>query len=162
MSGFFSHQSIGKALLWYECFSERILPSILAPLGLFFSKECCSLSFLSYMRHRHATTILTHTQYICNNCGKPHIDSTPATLEPKAESFYYVKYGSSIITSKILSNENKKTGVSRKIVCFGILIHVLSWRQQKHQCLCFHYWDFLTNFWRNNWRSIFDVVERLC
>ena len=84
MSGFFSHQSIGKALLWYECFSERILPSILAPLGLFFSKECCSLSFLSYMRHRHATTILTHTQYICNNCGKPHIDSTPATLEPKS------------------------------------------------------------------------------
>ena len=48
----------------------------------------------------------------------------------KAESFYCVKYGSSIITSKIpskiLSNENKKTGVSRKIVCFGILIHVLS------------------------------------
>ena len=83
-----------------------------------------------------------------------------------AESFYYVKYGLSIITSKIpskiLSNENKKTGVSRKIVCFGILIHVLSWRQQKHQCLCFHYWDFLTNFWRNNWQSIIDVVKRLC
>ena len=35
--------------------------------------------------------------------------------------FYYVKYGSSIITSKIpskiLSNENMKTGVSRNIVC---------------------------------------------
>ena len=26
---------------------------------------------------------------------------------------------------------------------------------------CFHYWDFLTNFWRNNWQSIIDVVERL-
>jgi hypothetical protein len=77
-----------------------------------------------------------------------------------AESFYYVKYGSSIITSKVLqktlSNEDIKT------VCFGISIHVLSWRQQRHKCLCFHYWDFLTNFWRNNWRSIFDVVERLC
>ena len=89
-----------------------------------------------------------------------------ATLFSIAESLYCVKYGSSIntskILSKILSNENKKTGVSRKIVCFGILIHVLSWRQQKHQCLCFHYWDFLTNFWRNNWRFIFDVVERLC
>ena len=36
------------------------------------------------------------------------------------------------------------------------------WRQQKHQCLCFDYWEFLTNFWRNNWRSIFDVLERLC
>ena len=58
--------------------------------------------------------------------------------------------------------KTKKNGVSRKIVCFGILIHVLSWRQQKHQSLCFHYRDFLTNYWRNNWQSIFDVVERLC
>ena len=55
----------------------------------------------------------------------------------------------------------KKNGVSRKIVCSGILIHILSWRQQKNLCLCFHYWAVLTNFWRNNWRSIFDVVERL-
>ena len=37
----------------------------------------------------------------------------------------------------------------------------MSWRQQKHQCLCFHYWDYLTNFWRNSWQSIIDVVERL-
>ena len=48
-----------------------------------------------------------------------------------AESFYYIKYGLSIITSKILSKilsnvNKKKTGVSRKIVCFGILIHILS------------------------------------
>ena len=39
----------------------------------------------------------------------------------KAESFKYVRYESSIITSKIqsktLSNENKKTGVFRKIAC---------------------------------------------
>ena len=35
-------------------------------------------------------------------------------------------YFASKIPSKILSNENKKTGVSKKIVCFGILIHVLS------------------------------------
>ena len=34
-------------------------------------------------------------------------------------------------------------------------------RQQKHHCLCFHYWDYLTNFWRNYWKSIIDVVERL-
>ena len=51
-----------------------------------------------------------------------------------SKSFYNVKYGSSIIMSKILSqilsDEYKKTGVSRKIVGFGILIHVLSWRQQ--------------------------------
>ena len=79
--------------------------------------------------------------------------------------FSYVKHGSSIITSKILSkilsNENRKTGVARNIVCFGILIQVLSWRHQKHQCFCFRYWDFLTNFWRNNWQPIFDIVERL-
>ena len=37
----------------------------------------------------------------------------------------------------------------------------MSWRQQKHHCLRFHYWDFLTNIWCNNWRSIIDVVERL-
>ena len=53
-----------------------------------------------------------------------------------AESFYNVKNGSSIITSKSssknLSNENKHTQCFQKI---GILIHVLSWRQQKHQCL---------------------------
>ena len=55
--------------------------------------------------------------------------------------------------------KNKQTVVSRKIVCFGILIHVL---KTIHQCLCFHYWDLLTNFWSNNWRSIFDFVERLC
>ena len=30
----------------------------------------------------------------------------------------------------------------------------------KHKFLCFHYWDYLTNFWRNNWRSIIDVVSR--
>ena len=31
----------------------------------------------------------------------------------------------------------------------------------KHQCFCFHYWDYLTNIWRNNWRSMFDRVEGL-
>ena len=53
---------------------------------------------------------------------------------PKAESFYNVKNGLSIITSKSssknLSNENKHTLCFQRI---GILIHVLSWRQQKHQ-----------------------------
>ena len=31
----------------------------------------------------------------------------------------------------------------------------------KHQCLCFHDWDFLMNIWHNNWQSIIDVVENL-
>ena len=49
----------------------------------------------------------------------------------------YINYGSSIFSSNNLSNT------------------------KKHQSLCFHYWDYLTNFWRNKWRSIIDVVERL-
>ena len=57
-------------------------------------------------------------------------------LDSIAESFYNVKYGSSTITSESssenLSNENKHSVFP---VHFGILIHVLSWRQQKHQCL---------------------------
>ena len=50
----------------------------------------------------------------------------PGTME----SFYHVKYGLSIITSKSRQKlsvmKTKKTGVSRKIVCFGTLIHILS------------------------------------
>ena len=57
-------------------------------------------------------------------------------LDSIAESFYNVKYGSSTITSESssenLSNENKHSVFP---VHFGILIHVLSWRQQKHQFL---------------------------
>ena len=30
------------------------------------------------------------------------------------------------------------------------------------QSLCFHYGDYLTSFWRNNWPSIIEAVERLC
>ena len=93
-----------------------------------------------------------------------------ANLEPIAEFLYYVNYGLSFITSKVrqiisvIKNKNwcfQKNDTS-KIVYFGILIHVSSWRQQKHQCLCFHYWYYLTNFWRNKWQSIIDVVETLC
>ena len=56
--------------------------------------------------------------------------------EIRAESFYNIKNGSSITTSKSLSknlsNENKHTLCFQRIV---ILIYLLSWRQQKHQCL---------------------------
>jgi len=47
------------------------------------------------------------------------------------ESFYSVKYGSSIIMSDNLVNENInwyfQRNVISKIVHFGILIHVLTW-----------------------------------
>ena len=29
------------------------------------------------------------------------------------------------------------------------------------KCFCFHYWDYLTNIWPNNWWSIFDRAEGL-
>ena len=61
-------------------------------------------------------------------------------------------------SQKISVMKTKKLVFPEKTVCFGILIHILSWRQQKHQCLCFHYWDFWTNFCRNNRRSIFDFA----
>ena len=52
------------------------------------------------------------------------------------DSFYNIKNGLSIITSKSssknLSIDNKHTLCFQRIV---ILIQVLSWRQQKHQCL---------------------------
>ena len=67
---------------------------------------------------------------------------------------YYVKY---LIKNTQLWKP--KNWCFQKKICFGTFIHVLSSRQQKHQFLCFHYWDFLTNLWRNNRQSIFDVVE---
>ena len=30
----------------------------------------------------------------------------------------------------------------------------------KHQSSYFHYWNYLRNFWRNNWPSIIDVIFR--
>ena len=67
-----------------------------------------------------------------------------------AESFYYVNYRSSIITSKnphIISVMKIYTGhwcfqknYISKIVHFGIWIHALSCRQQKHQFM-FSLWD---------------------
>ena len=82
-----------------------------------------------------------------------------------AESFYNLNYGLSIITSKVCQI-NSVMETERlvfpekwyfKKVHFSNLIHVLSWKQQRHQ----FFWYYLTNFWRNNWWSIIDVVERL-
>ena len=63
--------------------------------------------------------------------------------------------------SNNLSNESRNTGVSREISFLHFDSRVWSGGQQKYQCLCFHYWDYLTNFWHNNWQSLIDVVERL-
>ena len=92
-----------------------------------------------------------------------------STLNTIAESFYYVNYGLSIITSKKLSNNLSN---QNKHLCFCCLqdkmwikmpkwtIFVISFLW-KCRMFCFDYWDYLTNFWCNNWQSIIDVVERL-
>ena len=66
-----------------------------------------------------------------------------------------------------LSNKNITLCVSReminitKIVHFGILINVLSCRQQNHQCLFSLLRLFDEIFWCNNLQSIIDVLEIL-
>ena len=69
-------------------------------------------------------------------------------------SFYIVKSRSPFITSKSsskdLSNENNHTLCFQRI---GILIHALPWRQE-NILLRFFY-----KFWRNKWRSVFDIVK---
>ena len=63
------------------------------------------------------------------HCGRNQFE----VVDLLVESFYSIKYGSSIITSNNLTNENKNIGrgfqrneLSKKNH-FGILIHVLSW-----------------------------------
>ena len=61
------------------------------------------------------------------------------------------------VRQRNLSNE-------KNTLCFqriGILIHILSWRQQKQQCLFFITDILWRTFWCNKWRSVFDVVKRL-
>ena len=76
---------------------------------------------------------------------------------------------SSKVSQKNLSNENIKNGVTRdtiflKVVHFGILIHVLSWRQQKlektvqkHKCFLW-----LLRFSDEFFDMIIDAVENFC
>ena len=93
---------------------------------------------------------------------------------------YYVK--NPVKNSQLWKHRN---WCFQKNSLFGILIHVLSWRQQKHWCfqrndiskivyfgisihvLSWSVFVFITenfwqDFWRNNRQFIFDVVERLC
>ena len=62
-----------------------------------------------------------------------------------AESFYNVKNGSSIITSKSLSKNlsNENTGV---FVVFKTKCELKCQFSGNTVCVCFHYWDSLTNF----------------
>ena len=83
-----------------------------------------------------------------------------------AESFYKISYGSSIITSKKLS---KNFSNQNKHFCFCCLqdktwiqmpkrtIFVIS--SQVFLLITEIFWP---TFWRNNWWSIIEVVEKLC
>ena len=82
---------------------------------------------------------------------------------PKAESFYNVNYGLSIIKSKVCQIISvmktwrlvfPEKWYLKNSSFWHFDSQFLSWRQHKHHlCLYFNYWDYLTNFWRNNWRS---------
>ena len=87
------------------------------------------------------------------------------------ESFFNVKYGSSIITSKVSQKISAmKTPVfvsvvfktNRELKCQNELFLKYHFSGNTSVFLfCFYYCDYLTNFWRNNWQSIIDMVERL-
>ena len=75
-------------------------------------------------------------------------------LQRQQQSFiYYVK--KFIRKSQYTSNQNTFDDI-KKIVHFGILIHVLFWRQQIHQCLLS-----LLRLFDKLFDVIIDVVERL-
>ena len=78
-----------------------------------------------------------------------------------AESFYYINYRLSIITSKVCQTISVMREITLKIVNFDVLIHILSWRQQKHLCLfsLLRLFDQLFDV-LNNWQSIIDVCCR--
>ena len=48
---------------------------------------------------------------------------------------YYVKNS--------VKNSQWEKKCFQKNSLFWHLIHILPWRQQKHQCLCFHYWHYI-------------------
>ena len=50
----------------------------------------------------------------------------------------------------------------KKIVLFGILIHVLYWKQKCLEilvCVCYDYWDFLMNFLTCFLTPLYDAVQ---
>ena len=111
---------------------------------IFWGEICSTIEWP--VSHEFKTQFLIAWSFSCKFCSK-HKFSTSDIQNTKiwhstfcqflniiAEVFYNVKNRLSFITSKSLSknlsNENKHT------LCFQrIGIHVLSWRQQKHQCL---------------------------
>ena len=87
-----------------------------------------------------------------------------------AESFYNVKYGLSIITSKVCQIIS---GMKTKTLEFSVKWYFKNssfWhfnscfvlKTTKTQVFVLITEIFWQTFWRNNWRSIIDVVERLC
>ena len=93
-----------------------------------------------------------------------YIPSVGPVRAKLAESFFYVNYWSSIITSKNLSNENINT------LCFQWYYKNSSFwhfnsrfflKTTKTPVFVFITEIFWRTFWRNNWQSIIGVVERL-
>ena len=126
------------------------------------------LTCIRLMSKRPAAAVLLHPGFArggrfwqCTNCAilvvnaYSYLSKRNLSKEKKAESFYNVKYGSSFIASEnqsqSLSNkENIKTGVSWKIVCLDILIHVFVLKTTETTVLMFSLHRF---FWLT-----FDVI----
>ena len=105
-----------------------------------------TISFMLKLFHKFSLLLLQTTCLLRHNCNLSLIE----------------KYHMNMIISRVfLQRQLWIVNYYVKSSFWHFKIHILSRRQQKHQCLCFHYWDDLTNFWRNNWRSIIDIVERL-
>ena len=99
-----------------------------------FLVSCCGSSHINIK----LPNLLSHLQspYTKVLLWSLYRKQTLAGLVAQFDSLSAVKNGSSIITLKSssmnLSNENIHTPCFQII---GILIHILSWRQQKQQCL---------------------------
>ena len=95
-------------LFLYLFLGPRLFPFVLCPLSV-----CPTFLSLTLLVNNNSRVFLLCQIWIVN---------------------YYVKS-----SSNTLSNENKHSLFPEKwyykIVHLGILIHILSWRQQKHQCL---------------------------
>ena len=97
-----------------------------------FKCELCTTSFSNKINLRSHVSCIHEGEW-------PFQYSTFDATFTLAGVFYNVKNGSLFIIPKSslekLSNQNKPFWWYWKIVHFGIFIHVLSWRQQKHKCL---------------------------
>ena len=82
----------------------------------------------------------------------------PHELEICTSSNTVVKKYDKIHQKFSVIKTNKSDDI-KKIVNFGILFHILSWRQKETQVFVMITENFWRNFWRTFWRPLFDAVQ---